>query len=250
MKILSIGNSFSHDAHRWLHQLAKANGVDMQTVNLYIGGCSLEAHWTNVIENNSYYDLEVNGKEGERKISITDALNMDKWDIITLQQVSQHSGMPQTYLPYLLNLAEYVRKAQPQAQVYWHQTWAYETDSGHSGFVYYNNDQREMYRRIFDASQMACKLINAPILPSGAVIQKLRETLPEFDYKNGGRSLNRDGFHLTLDYGRFAAAATWLHTITGRKVDVEEFEDFDSCLLKRILAVVNQLSFPGNTQEA
>ena len=42
MKLLSIGNSFSQDAHNKLHALAKANGVTLETVNLYIGGCSLE----------------------------------------------------------------------------------------------------------------------------------------------------------------------------------------------------------------
>ena len=39
MNILSIGNSFSQDAQKWLHKLAAGNGVEMDTVNLYIGGC-------------------------------------------------------------------------------------------------------------------------------------------------------------------------------------------------------------------
>ncbi len=34
MKILSIGNSFSQDAQRYLHALAKVEGVDLKTVNL------------------------------------------------------------------------------------------------------------------------------------------------------------------------------------------------------------------------
>ena len=37
MKILSIGNSFSQDAQRYLHALAKADGENFKTVNLYIG---------------------------------------------------------------------------------------------------------------------------------------------------------------------------------------------------------------------
>ena len=40
MKVLAIGNSFSNDAMRYLHGIAKADGVDMKTVNLFIGGCS------------------------------------------------------------------------------------------------------------------------------------------------------------------------------------------------------------------
>ncbi len=45
MKICSIGNSFSQDSHKWLHKLAKNNGIELQTVSLYIGGCDLETHW-------------------------------------------------------------------------------------------------------------------------------------------------------------------------------------------------------------
>ncbi len=42
MKVLLIGNSFSRDAHKWLHQLAKRNGIEIETLNLYISGCSLQ----------------------------------------------------------------------------------------------------------------------------------------------------------------------------------------------------------------
>ena len=44
VKILSIGNSFSVDAHAYLHALAKKRGFDIKAVNLAIGGCSLETH--------------------------------------------------------------------------------------------------------------------------------------------------------------------------------------------------------------
>ena len=42
MKVLAIGNSFSNDAMRYLHGIAKADVVDMKTVNLFIGGCPLQ----------------------------------------------------------------------------------------------------------------------------------------------------------------------------------------------------------------
>ena len=42
MKILSIGNSFSEDAQRYLKLIAGANGRELTCVNLYIGGCSLK----------------------------------------------------------------------------------------------------------------------------------------------------------------------------------------------------------------
>lgn len=241
MKILSIGNSFSQDAHKWLHKLAKVNGVEFETANLFIGGCSLDTHWKNIKENNAHYDLEFNGDGSERKISIAEALELEKWDIITVQQVSSLSGMYETYEPYLSSLVSVVREAQPDAKLYFHQTWAYEIDANHGGFANYNNNQTEMYHRIKDTSEKAAKSICAELIPTGTVIQALRETVPEFDYKNGGLSLCRDGFHLSWDYGRFAAAATWLHTITGKKINASYFEDFNPELLKKIIYAVNEL---------
>lgn len=241
MKILSIGNSFSQDAHKWLHKLAKDNGIELETANLYIGGCSLETHWKNAQENNAHYDLELKGENAKRKISIAEALELKKWDIITVQQVSSLSGIYETYEPYLSSLVSVVRKAQPDAKIYFHQTWAYETDSVHGGFVNYNNNQAEMYRCIIETSKKAAHSINAELIPSGKVIQTLRETVLEFNYKKGGLSLCRDGFHLSLDYGRYAAAATWLHTIMGIKISATDFEDFNPELLKKINDVVNEL---------
>ena len=239
MKVLSIGNSFSQDAHKWLYKLANVNGVDLETANLYIGRCSLETHWKNFEENSALYDYEVNGNAAERKISISDALNLEKWDIVTVQQVSGLSGDYESYEPYLTSLVSVIKAILPDVKIYFHQTWAYETDSTHPAFEKYGKNQAEMHNCIKSVSEKAAQSIGADIIPSGTVIQTLRNTVPEFDYKNGGVSLCRDGFHLSLDYGRFAAAATWLHTFTGTKIKIAVFENFDTAVLEKILNVVN-----------
>lgn len=241
MKILSIGNSFSEDAQHWLHLLAKDNDVELECANLYIGGCSLEMHWVNQKENNAFYDYQVNGNEAEEKISISDALIRDKWDIVTIQQVSNFSGMPDSYEPYLSDLINVIKSTLPDAEIYLHQTWAYEIDSEHSGFANYNNDQKEMHRCIKNTVQMFAEKFGLKILPSGNIIKALRENNQEFDYPNGGLSLCRDGFHLTYDYGRFAAATAWFVTLTGKKITTTEFEDFDRKLLKTITDTANSL---------
>ncbi len=239
MKLLSIGNSFSQDAQEWLHQIAVANGVDLETTNLMIGGCSLETHWNHVLDKEVAYYLEQNGKNMERMVTIDEGLALDTWDVITVQQVSHHSGQPQTYFPYLTDLVDYVREKCPGAKIYFHQTWAYEIDSDHGGFLNYNCNQQEMYRRIGDCAEMAQKLIGATILPSGPVVQYLRENAPEFDYKNGGLSLNRDGFHLSWDYGRYAAAATWYKVLTGNVPAVNAFPEWDAHLVEVIHAAIS-----------
>ena len=67
MKLLSIGNSFSQDAQEWLHKIAVANGVELETTNLMIGGCSLETHWNNMNSGEAAYYLEQNAQNMERK---------------------------------------------------------------------------------------------------------------------------------------------------------------------------------------
>ena len=55
MRILTIGNSFSEDATRYLSQIAKAQGVNFEVVNLMIGGCSLERHYRNMLDDKKDY---------------------------------------------------------------------------------------------------------------------------------------------------------------------------------------------------
>lgn len=69
MKILSIGNSFSQDAHKWLREIASNHGMELETANLYIGGCSLQTHWENLVNDNAHYELEWNGGAAERRLS-------------------------------------------------------------------------------------------------------------------------------------------------------------------------------------
>ena len=57
MNILSIGNSFSQDAQKWLHSISVANGNSFETYNLFIGGCSLETHWNCIKNNLSRFEL-------------------------------------------------------------------------------------------------------------------------------------------------------------------------------------------------
>lgn len=241
MKILSIGNSFSEDAQRWLHSLAKLHGADIQCANLYIGGCSLETHWKNFEEHNAFYDYQVNGNEAKEKVSINDALLREKWDIVTLQQVSDLSGLTESYEPYISKLFEKVKSELPDAEIHLHRTWAYEIDSEHPGFVNYDKSQQKMYQKIKSATKEIADKLNIKILPSGDVIQTLRENYKEFDYQHGGVSLCRDGYHLTYDIGRFAAAATWFVSLTGQKIKISDFENFDKGLLANIIEAANSL---------
>lgn len=80
-----------------------------------------------------------------------------------------------------------------------------------------------MYLSLSEAYRKAAESIGAEIIPTGDVIQYLRNNTKEFNYGNGGISLCRDGFHLSYDYGRYAAALTWYCKLFGKSAHNVEF---------------------------
>ena len=77
MKLLAVGNSFSQDACTFLHQTAQAQGLDLEVTNLYIGGCSLEMHYQNLLSGKADYQCQQNGHFDGRMISLPEALAME-----------------------------------------------------------------------------------------------------------------------------------------------------------------------------
>ena len=218
LKLLSIGNSFSQDAHKWLQAICSSLNFEVYLCNLFIGGCSLEQHWNNIDRNAEQYVLEING-EPQEKVCITDVVGKQQWDIITLQQASHFSGLPQTYEPYLKNITAYLKQKQPLAKLYLHETWAYEVNSTHSGFANYQNSQEVMFHSLQSAYRNAAQAIGAELIPVGSTVQHFRESVSEFKIENGGLSLCRDGFHLSYLYGRYLAACVWAEVLFGLNVE-------------------------------
>ena len=136
MKILCIGNSFSQDATRYLREVSDDS---LFVRNLYIGGCSLETHMINIMENNPYYEYQLDGERLEMR-SINEALTLEEWDYITIQQVSHFSGIEWTYEPFIAYVLDYIKSACPSAKIAFHRTWSYDPTSEHGGFAYYNKN--------------------------------------------------------------------------------------------------------------
>ncbi len=238
MKILSIGNSFSQDVHRKLYTLATANGLDFNTANLYIGGCTLKMHWDNIENNTQNYAFEPDGAQATRNITLKEAIELEDWDVITLQQASAYSQHFSSYTPYIEKLAEYLREKRPNAKIWFHQTWAYENTFFANGTRDNDSQQKAMYENILAASKKACEVIDAPIIRAGEAIQAVRENVPEFDFVNDGISLNRDGYHLSYGYGRYAAAYAWIYELTGVWAENNPFENLEEELVEKIKKAV------------
>lgn len=217
VKVLAIGNSFSQDAvEQYLHEIADANGQQMIIGNMYIGGCSLERHYNNMVNNTADYAYRKIGLDGVKRESgsqtIDGVLADEQWDYVSLQQVSGMSGQYNTYDPYLTALIAHVKEKLPDAKIILHQTWAYAQNSTHTDFAKYDKDQMTMYNAIIDATSRAFNEHQMDLLiPCGTAIQNARTTFI-------GDTMNRDGYHLNVIHGRYTAACTWYESLFQQSV--------------------------------
>ena len=221
LEILAIGNSFSTDAMEYTWQIAKALGIEKVVVgNLYIGGCTLNEHYTNAsgdLPNYRYYYCDNGTWSATENYTLRAALESRSWDYVSLQQASPDSGVESTYNEDLTNLIAYV-KAHSNAKLIWHMTWAYQQDSTHSAFPTYGSDQMTMYNAIVSAVKN--KIVTngnfALIVPNGTAVQNARTSLV-------GDTLTRDGYHMSKDYGRYLTGLMLIKTVTGLDISGIEY---------------------------
>ncbi len=224
LKILCIGNSFSDDMTVHAYNVAKSLGIEkVYIANLYIGGCTVDRHADNAKNNAAAYEFRQNDSgtwHTTKNYRMGDAIALTNWDFITLQQASGSSGMEGTYAR-VGELIDYVYSKLPPmsyTKFYWHMTWAYQQDTNHAEFYKYDNKQSVMYDKIVQCTKTRI-LTNASftgVIPSGTAVQNARTSYL-------GDTLTRDGYHLTIDTGRYIAALTFISTLTQIPVDDIEF---------------------------
>ncbi|MBR7117100.1 MAG: DUF4886 domain-containing protein [Clostridia bacterium] len=219
MNVLAIGNSFSQDTTRYLHAIARADGEKLNVANLYIGGCSLERHFRNMMTEAAEYELQFNGECTGFKVSLFEALTNRAWDIITVQQVSHQSFNKDSYFPYITELIDYVKSLVPKAKIYLHQTWGYEDGSARLATTPYATFGDMASDVIMTNAEVADEITADRIIPSGEMLLKLHEA--------GIAKIHRDTFHASLGIGRYALALIWYRALTGKSVLENTFADLD-----------------------
>lgn len=233
-KLLGIGNSFSDDAFEWIDPILQSLKMEDRSVNnLYIGGCSVSDHVFNMRNDLPKYDYRrFSYKLSSPNMKISEALKLGDWQYITMQQASHDSGMAEAY-EYLGELIQRVNELKPQnAKLYWHMTWAYNQNSTHPSFSRYDSDQMKMYKAIVDCVKTKVLKYNdfVKVIPGGTAIQNARSS-------SLGDNLDRDGFHLSYDLGRYIAAMCVVCTILDIDPETIDFVPHGVDPLRRKIAV-------------
>lgn len=217
LKVLAVGNSFSVDAMEYVYQIAKEVGYEEIVLgNLYIGGCSLQTHAANLRSKAKGYTYYYNtdGTWKSRGSNLATEIGAEEWDYISIQQVSGDSGRPETYEPYLTQIIDFIKEYAPNAEIFWHMTWAYPIDSDYSSFKNYGYNQTTMYNAIVST----VKTLILPreeisfVIPTGTAVQNVRTSY-------WGDNVSRDNLHLSYDIGRYIASMMWVKQLSGVSID-------------------------------
>lgn len=175
VKLLTIGNSFSNSALFDLRRCVMSDpSCKLVLKRASLGGCSLERHWKEHVKSEKDPKHKVY-RNGKQKNSLKELLQAEKWDIITIQQVSSRSWQKETYEPYAKNLIALVRKYAPTAEIIVQQTWSYNASS--PLLKKWKIDQTRMYEMARDAYAQLAERYKLRVIPSGLAVQNYRAKL-------------------------------------------------------------------------
>ena len=200
LRVLMIGNSFSICNLKQMPHVAAAMGKRVDLASLYIGGCSLKQHWKNVVASTNAafrpyrFDRIVYGKNivDDGKANIPDALVLDKWDVVMVQQASHYSWQPETYEPFGGLLVAKIRELAPQAKIVVQETWSYPPWDGR--LAKFGFDQAEMYMRLHGAYAGFAERYGLDVIPVGTAAEIVPNRNSLFNEPNF--HFNRDGEYL------------------------------------------------------
>jgi hypothetical protein len=198
LKVLTIGNSFANNATSFLSEIAQSENRSILIGRANLGGASLARHLKalDAYEKNpadtagSPYTSRFTPPRNEvRKYSLPELLKTEKWDIVTIQQLSNLSHQFDSFEPHAGRLIEVIRQYAPQAEIVIHQTWAYRED--YPGYKAKEFSKEKMEEGLMNSYRQLSQKYGLRIIPSGRAFQVATQSPrwqisrdPDFDYES------------------------------------------------------------------
>lgn len=187
VRLLTVGNSFSKNATRFLGDLAAAGGHRLIHRPIVVSGASLELHATKAQAHERDPKDEAGLYASGR--SLKQELQDGPWDFVTVQQASIKSHDVETFRPYAAWLRDYILRHAPGARVLIHQTWAYRRDdprfTNPSGEPGAPESSEAMFRGIREAYGTIARELGLGLIPVGEAFFLAGED-PEWGFKHIG----------------------------------------------------------------
>jgi hypothetical protein len=186
VRLLTVGNSFSQNATRYLADVVRAQGDALVHHSAAIPGGTLEQHCQKA-DFHAADPADPRGVYVASRRSLVQELRDEPWDFITVQQASLRSHDVATYRPFAARLVEILRREAPSARVVVHETWAYRVDDPRFDPSTEHApgepaDQAAMYRGLAEAYRTIARELDAPLIPVGDAFH-LADADPKWGYK-------------------------------------------------------------------
>lgn len=254
--LLTVGNSFSHNATHYLGDLARASGDTLVLHEDNVGGASMELHWGKV-QSFEANPQDKNGLYAGGK-SLKEDLTSGHWDFVTIQQASIKSHDINTYRPFARELRDYIKKYAPDSKVLIHETWEYRIDdprfSQKAPAAGEPKSQEEMYQDLSNSYATISKELGLRRMPVGDAFHLANHdsqwgyhapatpfdakdaapgTLPDQTHSlnvgwswkkqpDGTTKLSMDGHHASMA-GEYLGACVWYEVMFGKDVEKNTF---------------------------
>lgn len=213
LKLLSIGNSFTWSAATYLPKVAESAGCELVFEQASLAGCNLKRHWELAEKSDVDATFKPYEEKGSGKFSLREKLESREWDVVTIQQASYESWLPDSYNPYAENLISYIRRYAPKAEIVIQQTWSYRT--GEKRLEQWKIDPDTMYRELTLCYAALAERFKLRQLPAGLAVQIVRMSSPG-SYPNL-EMIAADNCHLSKD-GQYLQACVWFAMLYNRPV--------------------------------
>ncbi len=215
-KVLFVGNSFAEDTMQYAAEVALSLGIPSVTLGvLYKGGCPIDYHYDHAVNDDAEYEYRTNDGTGwdcTPDYTISRAVKSKDWDWIAIQHGTRDGRRytsPECY-EKLSPLVEFLKTIAPSKTKFaFNLTWLGEPDHPHHEILSYGKDTALMRKKLEEVTKAA--VLNNPqidlLVPTGTAIENARTSHIGI--------LTRDGYHLSVDNGRFIAALAFISTVTG-----------------------------------
>ncbi len=186
--ILFVGNSFTaeNDMPAMVEEKARRNGFNVRVTMVATGGYTLQKH------------------SEDAKLLAT--LNRRMWDVVILQEQSQHFTFPREYVAknsfiYGARLVDLIKAHSPDAKIYWYQTWGYRAGDPDNCPHFAELCTREgMERRISENIGEMAQMTDAQIVNGAAAWAQFESVHPTVNlYADDGKHPSQAGSRVIAD---------------------------------------------------
>lgn len=216
IKILAVGNSLTSNATQYLWQIITSAGVPKENVvigRLFLPGCSIAWHWSNIEDFKEDYDYSKNTNGSwltQQNFSVQAALEDEEWDYIIIQETIASVTNPTAY-SHLGDLILYLMTAEPEAELAWQLIWTYQAETTSQWCKFKTPaETEEHFGKIVSTykSQVQHWSQIDHLIPAGTAVQNLRSSYI-------GDTITSDGIHVNDKHGMYITALTWYAALAG-----------------------------------